>query len=598
MVDHLYDFILNDREDPVWQIMMPLYHGSLWDILPLNDTSTIEQAMTQTAEALLFMHGNDTLHRDVKPENILIKRVSPIHIALADLGWASSLQDKLALRKACGTPGFATPEVPVKMNLISNVVQTAAIDVHSLGGTFYFILHPERRTDETQSAIAYHVGNRPPRLYAGLILSMMSRDPKEGLSLNQCLDVIKSRGYHWTQDTKIFIAPEQASSSNYNSPNLPKLRHDIQMPEQRPLRQEPRATVMETEQDSKPRPQLPTDTKMATAIIPFQIIKQKPTAPPIGPTKAAKPKFHHHGPPALPTQLRRYREPKTPFLLRQARGRVRQSGVDRGHPPPQYELYENRFGDLLVQQAGGRQARLPQTNQVTEPPFLLPGAIEYMSQRAKMRPVTKPHAEGIRTCMGSGPDLKACTEASETLASLITQVPSPQAAATKSYGRQHSSRTHHHHILKSTQEAPRTRTLISRQVATHAFRLLRRHAARAKMIHRVDAISQRTEQLRRGLTKMYRGITGTVGGAIDTVCGVVGLPIELCTLLFKDAPQANAALRHLAPEAADGIAFNSQRRLMYGMRSRSIRVLTVAEYERERMESYINDPSLKADGRR
>lgn len=190
MVEHLIDFESDKSQEPICHIVMPLYHGSLWDMLPLPDILTMERAMAQIIQALLFMHGSRVLHRDVKPENILIKRKNPIHIALCDLGWAATLQDRLLLRKACGTPGFAAPEIPSNVDQVSNVVQTAAIDVFSLGITFYFMLHPERRTWEILSAVSYNVMKRPPKLYAGLILSMLACNPDERPSLQECLDVV------------------------------------------------------------------------------------------------------------------------------------------------------------------------------------------------------------------------------------------------------------------------------------------------------------------------------------------------------------------------------------------------------------------------
>ena len=112
MVDHLYNFQGMEKNSPALRVVMPLYHGSLDEALPLSTIEETERAMAQITEGLGFMHVKGALHRDLKPANALIQRKSPIHIRLCDLGWATTIQNIAALRRTCGTPGFAAPEVP------------------------------------------------------------------------------------------------------------------------------------------------------------------------------------------------------------------------------------------------------------------------------------------------------------------------------------------------------------------------------------------------------------------------------------------------------------------------------------------------------
>lgn len=55
---------------------MPLYQGRLCDILPL-EISAIEEILLQLFDGVSYMHGRRVLHKDIKPENILVKRKSP-----------------------------------------------------------------------------------------------------------------------------------------------------------------------------------------------------------------------------------------------------------------------------------------------------------------------------------------------------------------------------------------------------------------------------------------------------------------------------------------------------------------------------------------
>ena len=51
---------------------MPLYQGRLCDILPLQ-LPAIENVMLQLFEGVAYMHAKRILHKDIKPENVLVK---------------------------------------------------------------------------------------------------------------------------------------------------------------------------------------------------------------------------------------------------------------------------------------------------------------------------------------------------------------------------------------------------------------------------------------------------------------------------------------------------------------------------------------------
>lgn len=48
------------------------------------DKREILLATSQIADALVYLHGQNYFHSDIKPRNILVRRLSPINIALAD----------------------------------------------------------------------------------------------------------------------------------------------------------------------------------------------------------------------------------------------------------------------------------------------------------------------------------------------------------------------------------------------------------------------------------------------------------------------------------------------------------------------------------
>jgi len=103
--------------------------------LPLKQTLEI---VNQAAKALEFAHENGIIHRDIKPDNIML--TSEGIVKLADLGIAKSFEDvSLAptadgLRRVLGTPHYMAPEQALGKSIDRRA------DIYSLGATFYHML--------------------------------------------------------------------------------------------------------------------------------------------------------------------------------------------------------------------------------------------------------------------------------------------------------------------------------------------------------------------------------------------------------------------------------------------------------------------------
>jgi serine/threonine-protein kinase Chk2 len=57
------------------------------------------------------MHRINIIHRDIKPQNILMTDKDVLMVCVADLGLAIKDYDIKCRTEQCGTPGYVDPEV-------------------------------------------------------------------------------------------------------------------------------------------------------------------------------------------------------------------------------------------------------------------------------------------------------------------------------------------------------------------------------------------------------------------------------------------------------------------------------------------------------
>ena len=114
----------------------------------------------EIAEGLHYAHEKGIVHRDMKPDNVMLDAQSGIHIA--DFGCARSEKEELNLTaddSIIGTPFYMSPE---QASGKSNTAD-GRTDIWSLGVIFYELLSGERPFDGSLQEVLYWICNNDPK---------------------------------------------------------------------------------------------------------------------------------------------------------------------------------------------------------------------------------------------------------------------------------------------------------------------------------------------------------------------------------------------------------------------------------------------------
>lgn len=85
----------------------------------------ISYILRETVEALIYLHTNHCMHRDVKGHNILL--TEDAHVKLVDFGVSSHLTATLARKNtSVGTPYWMAPEVRYNVYYIIHILITTS----------------------------------------------------------------------------------------------------------------------------------------------------------------------------------------------------------------------------------------------------------------------------------------------------------------------------------------------------------------------------------------------------------------------------------------------------------------------------------------
>lgn len=103
-----------ENDDDIHIVMEVVDGGDLYDRVKQRSYSEDEARglICNLLSAIKYFHDRDVIHRDLRPENILLKSMNDdIDIKVADFGFAVKIPNESRRKTVCGAPSYIAPEI-------------------------------------------------------------------------------------------------------------------------------------------------------------------------------------------------------------------------------------------------------------------------------------------------------------------------------------------------------------------------------------------------------------------------------------------------------------------------------------------------------
>ena len=151
--------------------------------------SLAKNIFRQLMETIKYIHSKGIVHRDIKPDNILLNLNN--NIKLCDFGVSKEIKKGLLLLDSCGTPAFLAPEI-----LLDDPYDPFMTDIWSCGVVLYVMVSgffPFAGINETQLHEnilngEFHRINNASNELMDLINKILELDPKKRINVDEILN--------------------------------------------------------------------------------------------------------------------------------------------------------------------------------------------------------------------------------------------------------------------------------------------------------------------------------------------------------------------------------------------------------------------------
>lgn len=190
----LHEVIDDPEARKVYIVMQYIENGPVVKLKPDFSCMPLAEAQVthiarQLCSGLRYLHKHNIVHRDIKPDNILIGRDGSPYFA--DFGVSALLDTTNSVRGIEGTPLFLAPELIMGGDHIDGKIA----DVWALGVTFYLMLYgilPFR--GDSFEAVAQEIKHSPlafppstsvTPLWREVLGRMLAKEPSQRMTLSQ-----------------------------------------------------------------------------------------------------------------------------------------------------------------------------------------------------------------------------------------------------------------------------------------------------------------------------------------------------------------------------------------------------------------------------
>ena len=161
-------FTVDEREGIVYFVMALVDGESLGERLsrePRLPVADVRRILSGTADALAYAHAHGVVHRDIKPDNIMLDRATGRPV-VTDFGIARAAQGDTRLTVtgvAIGTPAYMSPEQAMGERELDG-----RSDIYSLGVIGYQMLagEPPFKATNTPAMLMKHLSETPRPLHS------------------------------------------------------------------------------------------------------------------------------------------------------------------------------------------------------------------------------------------------------------------------------------------------------------------------------------------------------------------------------------------------------------------------------------------------